>query len=95
MRPIAEWCDLRYREDGHLSHYVPFGADIPLCGVVKEGAGSWAGTGSHDEHERAKGLPLCGYCSKAAKGEPVQNGDPAVKAWTEVTRETGIYRDGI
>lgn len=95
MRPIKDWCDLRYREDGHLAHYVPFGADTPLCGVVKEGAAMWCGTGNHDEMERAKNLPLCGFCTEATRDKPADTSDPSVKAWAESTRETGIYKDGI
>lgn len=96
VRPIVDWCDLRYREDGHLSHYVPFGADAPLCQVVHEGAAMWAGTGTFEEMERAKGLPLCGFCMKEAHGER-DTSDPSVKAWAEAhgQRETGIYKDGI
>lgn len=58
-----------YLSWGKVKHLLALGQspndrDLPaLCGVTP-GLGFWYGTGSWEESERARNLPLCQNCSR-------------------------------
>lgn len=87
MRELADWADLKYRSGGHVSHVVPFGNPVSLCGIDDSDERiEWYGTGTFDEIERAQKIPVCFLCQDAL---PKPQRDPAVEVWETALRETG------
>lgn len=67
----AKDCTRLYTRRGRVAHLQPpFATDAwrggVLCPVVPSWPGSWLGTGSQREYERAASLPLCAGCSRIA-----------------------------
>lgn len=68
MRPIEDWADRKYKKHGSHAHIVPFGQPYSLCGAQPFNfKDDWYGSGSMDEVDRARALPLCRDCAEALK----------------------------
>lgn len=68
-RPVQKYADVMYSYYGTVSHVVPFGRrdDFPgTGGTALCGFEPWLGTGSQDEWDKARRLPLCLRCANLA-----------------------------
>lgn len=72
MKPLHEWADLVYLPYGSMAHILPWvrTSEWALCHFVTPRFGqSWRGTGSQDEYDKAKSLPLCERCRQVTEKE--------------------------
>lgn len=72
---ISKWADFVYLLHGEVTHVKPFIEDsmttaypTVLCGRSPQLFDAWRGTGSQDEIDRARRMPLCTRCMTLAEG---------------------------
>lgn len=69
---IGAWADFVYLRRGGITHVLPWGLrpayPTSLCGRQPELWGSWLGTGSQDEIDQARRMPLCLRCMTLTEG---------------------------
>ena len=70
LENLSEWADLVYLPYGRVAHISVSGSQryaAALCGRFPDLFSNWLGTGNQGEYDRAKRLPLCKDCEKAAE----------------------------
>lgn len=72
---IARWADFVYLPHGGVTHIKPHIEDsmttaypTVLCGRSPQLFDAWRGTGSQDEIDQARRMPLCVRCMNLAEG---------------------------
>lgn len=69
---IGNWADFVYTRRGGVTHVLPFAmhAAYPtvLCGRELQWGEYWLGTGTQDEIDKARRMPLCIRCMRRSEG---------------------------
>ena len=69
---LAEGFPAVYLRRGRVTHLIPKGIDpndpiVALCGTGPSWYDTWRGTGTEEEYDLARSMPLCLHCLRVLK----------------------------